>query len=56
MERTTFLSLVIKLIQSLNKDMENYSKEQKYENAGKTRDLISAVQTTISKQIINKID
>ena len=44
-----------KLIQSLNKDMENYSKEQKYENAGKTRDLISAVQTTISQQIINSI-
>ena len=42
-----------KLIQKLNKEMEEYSENLDYENAAKTRDLISAIQTIISQQIIN---
>ena len=41
------------LIQKLNKEMEIYSQSLDYENAAKTRDLISAIQTIISQQIIN---
>ena len=42
-----------KLIIDLNKEMENYSITLDYENAAKTRDLISSVQIIISQQIIN---
>jgi excinuclease ABC subunit C len=42
-----------KLIQELNKDMEKYSENLDYENAAKTRDLISSIQTIISQQIMN---
>tara|TARA_B110000008_G_scaffold119227_1_gene121949 strand:+ start:1 stop:942 length:942 start_codon:yes stop_codon:yes gene_type:complete len=42
-----------KLIQKLNKKMEKYSNNLDYENAAETRDLISAIQTIISQQIIN---
>ena len=41
------------LIQELNKEMKIHSNHQDYENAAKTRDLISAIQTIISQQIIN---
>ena len=42
-----------KLILDLNNEMENYSINLDYENAAKTRDLISAVQIIISQQIID---
>lgn len=40
------------LLNKLTKDMEKYSHKMEFENAGKQRDMIRAIQSTLSQRII----